>query len=76
MTFEENEIIKADIRKQFEEKLHPERCDCCGGFHQIKLMKDGMTVEASKGTCSELMCRANEIIRETRKKYTDIYYKG
>lgn len=75
MTFEENEKIKAAIRKRFKEELQLENCEYCGDSHQIKLMKDGMTVETSKGTCSELNHRANEIIRETRKKYNDPYYK-
>lgn len=74
MTFEENEKIKATIRKRFKEELHPEDCEYCGGFHHLKLMKDGMNIETSKNTCSELTRRANEIIRDTRKKYNAPYY--
>lgn len=76
MTFEENEKIKATIRKRFKEELQLENCDYCGGFHQLKLMRDGMTIKVSNGTCPELIRHANKIIRDTRIEYGDLYYQS
>lgn len=74
MTFEENEKIKSVIRKRLVE-LHPENCEYCGGFHQMRLSRDGMTIVSSNGICSELLVRANKIIRDTRAENGDPYYK-
>ena len=60
MTFGENEKIKSVIRKRLVE-LHPENCEYCGGFHQMRLSRDGMTIVSSNGICSELLVRANKI---------------
>lgn len=74
MTFEEKEKIKSVIRKRLVE-LHPENCEYCGGFHQMRLSRDGMTIVSSSGICSELLVRANKIIWDTRAENDDSYYK-
>ena len=73
MTLKENEELTKIIRERLA-NLHPENCEYCGGFHQLRIQKDGMTIVSSCGTCSEILRRAHEIIRETRKEYGDPYF--
>lgn len=70
MTFEENEKLKVVIRKRLAE-LHPENCEYCGGFHQLHLLTDGLTIECSPYTCYDLLRRANAIVRETHEEFGD-----
>ena len=73
MDREENERVKAEIRKRLKE-LHPENCKHCGGFHNIRLSYNGTTL-IFNGCCERMAIEANEVLRNTRKEMGDEYYQ-
>ena len=74
MTKEDNEKVKGIIRKRLAE-LNTENCKYCGGFHQVRLLHDGMTIKTDDMCCNKMKEQANQIIRETRKEYGDLYFQ-
>ena len=74
MTFKENEELKAAIRKRLAD-LHTEDCRYCGGYHELILSRDGMSIYAANVCCDEMMRQAHKIIRDVRKEYGDPYFQ-
>ena len=68
MTLEENNKLKDVIRERLRE-LRPENCEYCGGYHELFLSRDGMSISSTAKCCHDILREANKVIRETRKEF-------
>jgi len=53
-------------------KLNPQNCEFCGGFHSIRVSRVGTSPIFENFCCDEMVIRVNEIERRLVKEYENL----